>query len=96
VVVALTNSTIACFAGPSFHEGRGSWARVVATPQANAINTKPMGVNLVFDLMDLFLQSSCQKSLLISGKPLTPTLSPSDGERVMRSNISKDSFALSP
>ena len=30
VVVALTNSIMACFAGPSFHEGRGSWAR--ATP----------------------------------------------------------------
>ena len=43
VVVACTNSTIACLAGPSFHEGSGSvwaWARALSERRAAIAKTR--------------------------------------------------------
>src|SRR5437870_13004917 len=46
-VVALTKSTMACFAGPSFHEGSGSWAWVLVKP-ARVIASRAMVMRVVF------------------------------------------------
>src|SRR5438045_9507501 len=46
-VVALTKSTMACFAGPSFHEGSGSWAWVLVKP-ARVIASRAKVLRMIF------------------------------------------------